>query len=91
MAANASRCTPPLDEAEVLQIAASAASTQVLALSRPGIERALLDMRLGENPTLVYIALRTFVNHEGSCFPSLPTLANRAGMAAQRPSTPFAP
>jgi hypothetical protein len=80
LAANASRCTPPLDEAEVLQIAASAASTQVLALNRPGVDRALLDMNLGAIPTLVYIALRTFVNHEGTCFPAYETIAERAGI-----------
>jgi hypothetical protein len=80
LAANASRCKPPLDEDEVQRIAGSAAKIKVLATPRPGADKALLDMKLGALPTLVYVALRTFANREGSCFPAVETVAKRAGI-----------
>lgn len=80
-AANASRCTPPLDEDEVLDIARSSATyTGGFRAPDPSLERALLDLKLGPFPTVVYIALRTFAKNS-RCFPAYETITERVGIS----------
>ncbi len=86
---NANRCDPPLEDDEVTRIAQSAAKSKPGGryTPLPDDDKALLALKLGPHANSVYLALRTFANGEGQCFPSLKTIADRAGVGRSKTST----
>lgn len=81
VAANARRCAPPLDDAEVVRIAQSAASydepprwaTDPIAFAH--------DPALGARERLLLIALARYADDEGRCWPSIRRLRADTRMA----------
>ena len=83
--ANDVRCSPSLEDAEVAAIAKSVLRYPVGAGigSSARADKALLEFNARPFAVSAYIALRSFANGEGTCFPSYDTIGTRAGMSRQ--------